>query len=311
MLKKAALVCFMLILLLVGTFVLKEKEEKQITGEYTVGVVLKAMDSEHWLSVRSGMREEAKAKGIRLIVVTPENEAAYGEQNKIIEDLLGNNIDALVVSPVNLHHTTGWISLAKERGIRLLTVDEKINGIPCVGSNNYNIGRLAAREMARLLPPGSQVGVMGGSANQEAHIRRMEGFRDGIREETELELVASLADETKYRQATIQSENLLRLYPELKGMFVTSAIMTLGVADATRSREMKLIGVDTQADALRALKNGSIDAMISQNGREIGVMAIDTVLEILQGREVPGSAFIENEVIRDDNADEYLQQEEF
>ena len=48
--------------------------------EYKVGVVLKAMDSEHWLAVRSSMEKAARENNMRLIVMAPENEAAYQEQ---------------------------------------------------------------------------------------------------------------------------------------------------------------------------------------------------------------------------------------
>ena len=50
------------------------------------GEFLKAMDSEHWLSVRSGMIEAAQKYNMRLIVITAENETIFAEQNKIISD---------------------------------------------------------------------------------------------------------------------------------------------------------------------------------------------------------------------------------
>lgn len=84
--------------LLVGTAVillpLQDAQEEMSRPAYTVGVVLKAMDSEHWLAVRSSMQKAAEENHIRLIVMMPENEAAYGEQDQIIEDLLQEGIDA-------------------------------------------------------------------------------------------------------------------------------------------------------------------------------------------------------------------------
>lgn len=279
---------------------------------YTVGVVLKAMDSEHWLAVRSSMQEAAQQKNIRLIVMTPENESAYDEQNQIIEDLLAGGIDALIVSPVNIHHTEQWVREAQERNLPLLTIDEKIAGIPYVGSDNYAIGQTAAKEMAAHLPMGTPVGIVAGSANQDAHIQRVAGFRDYLSATHALRLVDVEADETKYRQATTESEQMLRRHPEIQGLFVTSAMMTLGAIDATETHipAVHIIGVDTQNDTLAALKQGRIDAMISQDGHETGQLAIDVITKMLTGTEVEENNFIQNDVITQDKADEYQIKEE-
>lgn len=302
--------------LLVGTAVillpLQDAQEEMSRPAYTVGVVLKAMDSEHWLAVRSSMQKAAEENHIRLIVMTPENEAAYGEQNQIIEDLLQEGIDALIVSPVNIHHTAQWVEEAQQRGIPLLTIDEKLPGIPYVGSDNYRIGQMAAEEMAKRLPAGASVGILAGSVNQDAHMKRTAGFRDYLREHTDLHLVAVAAEDTKYRQAALESADMLRQHPDIRGLFVTSAVMTLGVIDATEGNQLPIhiIGVDTQSDALAALRLGRIDAMISQDGHESGKMAIDLIVKELQGEGIDGDHFISNEVITKGDADAYQMKED-
>lgn len=302
--------------LLVGTAALllpiQSQEGTMVRPTYTVGVVLKAMDSEHWLAVRSAMQEAAAKNNIRLIVMTPENEAAYGEQNQIIEDLLQEGIDALIVSPVNIHHTDPWVEEAQQRGIPLLTIDEKLPGIPYVGSDNYRIGQMAAEEMASRLPAGASVGIIAGSANQDAHIKRTAGFRDYLRDHTDLRLAAVAAEDTKYRQAARESADMLKQHPDIRGFFVMSAVMTLGVIDTTEPDQPRIhiIGVDTQNDALAALRLGRIDAMISQDGHESGKMAIDLIVKELQGEGIDGDHFISNEVITKGDADAYQMKED-
>lgn len=109
-------IAIVFLILLIGIAIvllpIQGTQEEQHRPSYTVGVVLKAMDSEHWLAVRSSMQQAAQEHDIRLVVMTPENEAAYGEQNQMIEDLLQGGIDALIVSPVNIHHTDQWVAEA-------------------------------------------------------------------------------------------------------------------------------------------------------------------------------------------------------
>ena len=310
MTKFIALFYAMLAMLLIAvvSYSMQKSEEKP-QKSYTIGVVLKAMDSEHWLSVRSGMTEAAQQKNMRLIVITAENETAFDEQNKIIDDLLNNGIDALIVSPTNINHTQEFIDAAQIKNIPVFSIDEEISEIPYIGSNNYAIGEMAAAFMAKNLPDGAEVSVISGSANQNAHIQRTAGFVDYIEKNSALKIGATMAAETQYRQAMRQAEKLLRERPNTRGIFISSAIMTLGVIEVAEN--LIIVGVDTQNDAINAIKNGKIDALISQDGHESGKLAIEIVAAHLNNQPVEKYNFISNELITAENAEEFLLQEDF
>lgn len=312
MTKFLALFYTLLIMLLVAVVSYSvQKSEEKIFPQRTIGVVLKAMDSEHWLSVRSGMTEAAQKNNMRLIVITAENETAFAEQNKIIGDLLDNGIDALIVSPTNINRTKEFVDAAREKNIPVFSIDEEIDGIIYIGSNNYLIGEMAAAFMEKNLPEGAEVSVISGSANQNAHIQRTAGFVDYIEKNSSLRIGTTMAAETQYRQAMNQAEKLLRSRPNTRGIFVTSAIMTLGVIEATENFPVMIVGVDTQNDAIMAVKSGSIDALISQDGHESGRLAIEVVAAYLNNQPTQKYNFISNELITAENAEHFLLQEDF
>ena len=300
-----------MLLIAVISYSVQKSEETLSPPKYTIGVVLKAMDSEHWLSVRSGMTEAAQRNNMRLIVITAENETAFAEQNKIIDDLLANDIDALIVSPTNINHTAEFVATAQKKNIPVFSIDEEIDGIVYIGSDNYAVGRMAAAFMAENLPDGAEVSVISGSANQNAHIQRTVGFVDYIEKNSALRIGKTMAAETQYRQAMNQAEKLLRERPNTRGIFVTSAIMTLGVIEATEDFPIMVVGVDTQNDAIMAVKNGKIDALISQDGHESGKLAIEVVAAHLNNQPVQKYNFIRNELITATNAEQFLLQEDF
>ena len=312
MTKFLALFYTLLIMLLVAVVSYSvQKSEEKIFPQRTIGVVLKAMDSEHWLSVRSGMTEAAQKNNMRLIVITAENETAFAEQNKIIGDLLDNGIDALIVSPTNINRTKEFVDAAREKNIPVFSIDEEIDGIIYIGSNNYLIGEMAATFMEKNLPEGAEVSVISGSANQNAHIQRTAGFVDCIEKNSSLRIGTTMAAETQYRQAMNQAEKLLHSRPNTRGIFVTSAIMTLGVIEATEDFLVMIVGVDTQNDAIMAVKSGSIDALISQDGHESGRLAIEVVAAYLNNQPTQKYNFISNELITAENAEHFLLQEDF
>lgn len=286
---------------------------RSLPQEYKVGVVLKAMDSEHWLAVRSRMENTAREKGMRLIVMAPENEAAYAEQEQIVRDLLAADVDALVIAPVDIDRADVYVGMAAERAVPLLTIDEKITDVPYIGSDNYAIGQMAAAYMAEHIPEGGTVGILAGVAQQDAHRQRVAGFRDYVREHGGLRLVAVTMDAAQYREAALQTERMIEEHPDLAGLFVTSAIMSLGAVDtlSAHAAHPVLVGVDTQNDALRALRDGRMDAIISQDGNDTGRAAIEAVSDALAGRTIPANSYITNALITAANAQDYLLQEDF
>ena len=216
-----------------------------------------------------------------------------------------------MISPVDIDQAAVYRDMASEAHIPLFTIDERIDGIPYIGSDNYTVGCKAAEYIAAHLPPGAETAVIAGSWRQDAHLQRIEGFLDTMNA-LGFPVSEVIADAAQYRQASVQTEALLTRRPQIRGIFVTSAIMSLGVVDATAPLDGHIVtvGVDTQNDALLALKNGRLDAIISQDGNETGRLAIETVRDSLQGctRDVN---YIENAVITPENADNYLLQEDF
>ena len=172
---------------------------------------------------------------------------------------------------------------------------------------------MAAAFIEKNLPEGSEVSVISGSANQNAHIQRTAGFVDYIEKNSLLEIGTTMTAETQYRQAMNQAEKLFKERPNTRGIFVTSAIMTLGVIEATEKnvKQVTIVGVDTQNDAIMAVKNGSIDALISQDGHESGKLAIEVVAAYLNNQPTEKYNFIANELITADNAEQFLLQEDF
>ena len=138
MTKIVALFYAMLAMFLIAviSYSMQKSEENFSPPKYTIGVVLKAMDSEHWLSLRSGMSEAAQHNNMRLIVITEENETAYPKQNKIIADLLANDIDALISQD---GHESGRLAIE--------VVAAHLNNLP-VEKNNFISNELITAENA-------------------------------------------------------------------------------------------------------------------------------------------------------------------
>lgn len=276
---------------------------------YTIGIVLKSLDSEHWLAVRSGILRAAEEYHVNVIVLYAPNEAAVAEQKQMIWDLLGNKIDVLAVAPCDLSQSKDYLEYAKEKNIPVFMIDEKVEGIPYIGSNNYRIGEMAGAYLAEQMRGQGKIGIIMGNGTQNAHIERVEGLKNYLEQHTQISIVDCRQADSNVRQASIQTEEMLRNFPDIDGIFVTSARMTLGAIESerlTKKAKVYVVGVDTQNDAILAILQGKVAALVSQNGYEIGYLTIRSIVDGLANQAPNHTAYIENTLITKDNAAQYL-----
>ena len=306
----AILAVAMILAMIISAAALHSRPKDTMPGQhYKIGVLLKAMDSEHWLAVRAGMQAEARDQHIGLVVLSPDSESDFDSQDRIIHELMDGGFDALIVAPVDWQKSASYAAEAAKRGIMFLTIDEQVPGVPYVGSDNYEIGRKAAKALAERLPAGSSVGVLAGSQRSHAHRERLRGFTEVIQGETGLTLAAAISDEANFKRSASQAEAMMKQHPELKGLFLTSTPISLGAADAMANsgHNLCLIGVDAQADTLLAVKNGQIATMVSQDAEAEGRLAVQSIITALENGTSPDDVIIENDLITKDNVSDFLE----
>lgn len=281
----------------------------------TVVAILKAMDSLHWLSVADGMQKAADDYHIDLTILWPETESEVAVQFQILEDAMISKPDAIALAPCDSGSAQQYTQQIKENGIELFYIDEEPeHGAeePYVGSDNYLSGQMAAQALAEELPEGAQVAVIGGSQKQRAHDKRANGFRDFIKQETTLQCLEIIeVPDCTLTGGRDAMQKLLEKYPDIQGVFCASAMMVMGALEQCRvaqREDIRLVGMDTQSDALTAVKNGAIVAMVSQNGYDMGYNMIQTIVSKLDGEEIPHTTYVENTLITQGNVDIFLKE---
>lgn len=78
-----------------------DKSYQKSKDRYVVGVVTKSNTSEYWMSVNSGMEAAAAKYDMDVITLAPDSELDREVQEKQVERLIGQNVDALAVAPID------------------------------------------------------------------------------------------------------------------------------------------------------------------------------------------------------------------
>ncbi len=287
-------------------------EPEEQSQSRTICVVVKAMDSVHWMSVEDGLKQAASDYNVHVNVLWPEHENDVDAQNSILADVIVSKPDAIALAPCDSEHVE-TLQSARDADIPCFYIDTRAEtcDFPYIGSDNYKIGQLAAQKLAETLESGT-VAVISGSQQQSTHTERTSGFMDYIEQETQLAVCAvKQAPNSNETEGMQCMQELLEEYPDLKGVFCTSAMIVLGAMqqrDSMARQSVRLVGVDTQSDALTAVQYGRILAMVGQNGYQIGYRAVEQIVHALEGEDIPQETYVTNDLITRENVEEYLEE---
>lgn len=309
--KKSLLSCIAAILLLFTLSGCVQGPMLEENSRYNIGVVLKTMDSEHWQGIRSGMEQAAKEQDITLTLLYPKDEWAEDEQKVMIQDLLESDIDALIVAPCNSTSTGWFVDLAKEKGVTLLTVDTRSldRDIPYVGIDNEEAGKMAATYLMDNLLQDEKLAVIAGAKKQAQTIDRVSAFEKAVTFRSPNTSITVTKEITGFSDALHVTKDLMT--QDIKGIYCASAVMGLGAAaaEAETKTDICIVTIDSQVDAMKAVKKGTVDALITQSGYDIGQTSIDTAVHYLEGAPQE-NVYLPCQLLTQENVDEYLKREE-
>lgn len=262
-----------------------------------MGVVLKALDNPFFVAMYEGVKAEAKRRGVRTSVRAAASSSDPAGQAAQARALVNSKQDCYMVNPISATNL-----IAALRGARrpIVNVDSPVDpgaakraGVRVrtfIGTNDFAAGGQAGAKMTSLLNGRGTVALLGGYADSVNSKRRLSGFERGIRR-SQLKVVARVTANYRRDTAELAAERLLHARPHLSGFFAVNDLMALGVASAVRAAgrtgDVEIIGVDGIAEALDAIKDGSISATVSQYPYVMGRMAVEACVAAAHGARLP------------------------
>jgi ribose transport system substrate-binding protein len=177
-----------------------------------------------------------------------------------------------------------------------------------VATNNVEAGRLAAREMGRLLNGKGKVTMIQHVPGSVSTQDRETGFEDVIaREFPGIQLVQKLYGMSDRSKARAAAENMLTAHPDLDGMFASTEPSASGAILAVNGRgaggKLKLVGFDVNDAMIEAMRAGTLHAMVLQDPFKMGFEAVKTVVNKLRGQTPPKRLDLPGVVVTKDNID--------
>lgn len=288
------------------------------SGNGQVAAVIKGLDNPFFQAMQQGIQEQAKNQDTSVTVQAATSITDTTGQADKLQALAGQNYGCYVVNPISQTNLIQPLVPISQAGKPIVNIDSPIdtnaaksagvNIATYIGTNNIDAGKMAADEMAKLLPQGGDVALIGGIAGDVTSQARLNGFKQGL--SSNLHVVQTVAADWDRQKALTAAGDILRARPTLKGFFVANDDMALGVsralADAKKQGQVQIVSVDGIKDALTAIQAGTLSATVSQYPYTIGAMGVEACKAAMAGKKLPANVTAPVLVVTKENAGKAL-----
>lgn len=267
------------------------EEAGDVSSDIHIGAALLTQSHPYQVDLKEAMEQEAAAKGVKLTVSIADQD--LDKQLSQVEDFINQDVDAIIMVPVDADGVTGAIKKAQNAGIPVVTADTPAANVEVdahVGTDNYTGGLIAAEALAQFIDGKGDVGVITYPEVQSVR-DRVEGFKKTMENYPDI----TIAKETPGRdrqEAKAASEDMLTSIPGLAGIFGFGDDMAIAASQAVADAgtDTVVVGFDGMDEALKTVDgDNAFYAVVVQYPDEIGKVAVDNALGLIDDEDVPAN----------------------
>jgi ribose transport system substrate-binding protein len=210
------------------------------------------------------------------------NPAQHNEQVKVFKDAVSSRVDGIAVSPIEADALVALIDETVAAGIPVITFDSdapKSKRLAYLGTNNYEAGKIAGEEAAKLLPNGGKLVAFVGNMGAQNARERYQGFQDAVKDKNITFLQAPFEDNKDKGRARKNVEDAITRYQGQVDGFVglysyNGPAIVAAVQAANMRDKLKIICFDGEPETLNNLSKGLVDITVVQKPYEFGRLSI-------------------------------------
>ncbi len=275
--------------------------------EVTLAYVPTTMNNPFWSAMMGGITEKMEELGMdpssQLVTVDANSDQAT--MNNYVNDLIAQEVDAIILAPMDCTAVTEALLACEEAGIPVINVDTAVDAadkvVAIIASDNYKAGVLCAEDMMSKLEEGSKVAVMN-QPSGTACVQREQGFIDTVGDY--FEIVSTTDTEGDTAKTMTAAEDVLTADDDLAAFFCINDMGALGCVQACAAagkEDILIYGVDGNPDFMGYVEDASATASAAQQPSVIGASAVETAIATLNGEEVEHDQVVDVELITGEN----------
>lgn len=280
----------------------------------TIAVITVDLANSYWQTEADTAKAEIEKAGYQATVNA--HNADPDKQNQLIDTAISNKVKAIILDPAGADESVPAVRKATDAGIPVFLVNAEISeqGIAKsqIISNNAQGATLGAEAWVEAMGgKGKYVELYGNPTDNNAQVRS-DGYAAVISAYPDLEKVGQETANWDRVQGKEKMEGLIAAHPDIDGVIAGNDEMALGAIEALKDAGMidkvKVLGFDGNADAVQAVKDGTMVATVLQPIVQGTKNAVAQAISYIEKGEtgVPDEKqSIDCVLITKDNADKY------
>ncbi len=276
-----------------------------------VALVMKTLTNPFFIEMEKGARKAEQELGIDLIVKTGAQETSIEQQIAIVDELIGQQVDAIVIAPGSSTELIPVLKKAQDAGIVVVNIDNRLDaglstqlgltGVPFISVDNEEGAYLSARCIVDRLDAPAEVAILEGIREAKNAQDRKAGAERAFAETEGFTVVASESANWKIDEAYAITRKLMQEHPTVKGIFASNDMMALGVlkylADSGAT-DISVAGFDALAEALTAIDAGTLLCTVDQQPAEQGYLGVQFAVRAANGETLPAEVLVDVRLIQ-------------
>ncbi|WP_299732575.1 sugar ABC transporter substrate-binding protein [uncultured Tateyamaria sp.] len=265
-------------------------------------------DNTFWIGVANSAAAKAEEMGVELLDLTASSPDAAAQKDAV-DRAITMGVDGIIIGSVDNRAFDASLDNAKRKGIPVVAVDTGIEHehvASLVQTDNLAAAGIAGEYIVGQLDKGTVL-ILGGSAGHQTGNAR----RDGVKTAAEAaghEVIFQICDwqDACAYETTV---NFLQSNPDIKAIFsawdpgalaAVSAATELGKMD-----DLVIVGFDGNPANLVSIEAGEQAATIKQDNVRMGAEAVENLVGLIKGEEVPAFTPIDGILITSDNVADF------
>ncbi|WP_153769959.1 substrate-binding domain-containing protein [Labrenzia sp. CE80] len=263
--------------------------------------------------INRGAEKKAAELGIELQIYNANNDPAM--QNNAVETYIQEGVDGLAVVAIDVNGIMPAVEQAEAAGIPVVAIDAILPEGPQkaqIGVDNAkagsDIGAYFLDYVKANMGDKAKVGIVG-ALNSYIQNVRQQGFEDAINGVDGIEVLGVVDGQNVQDNALSAAENLITANPDLTAIYATGEPALMGAIAAVESQgkqnDIKIFGWDLTAQAINAIDDGFLIAVIQQDPSLMGAAAVEALSAITNGESIKASISVPVTIVDKTNVEPY------
>jgi ribose transport system substrate-binding protein len=258
----------------------------------TVGLAVANLQADFFNQIKQSVDAEAKAKGVDLIVADAKGDAAT--QVDQIQDLITRGVKAIIYIPAGATAAGVPVKAAKKANIPVVNVDRNAPDVPgdtFIATDSVGAARTLGEYICKVTGGKANIAILQGQLGTTPEMDRDKGFTEAMANCPGIKVVAKQPSKAWMQDEGFAiAQDMLQRYPNIDAFFGRADALALGAAHAVKvanvGHKVWIFGFDGDVAGLKAVRDGTLDATMTQKTQYMGKLALDSALDLIDGKQL-------------------------